>query len=167
MFEISCQQHFQRVNINNGSCMISHGISLQTSHKVLGHYVIRNVTKFQNCRSDSRFFIGKKRPWNHFDKYNNMHFFLYFWCSHYLFLPSDMLHPPIANTHARHPLLTPMPLWLKQRKLQIQAYVELNEILLNINWFQQGYSVSWMALWSLPRVANHQIKHKANSKTGL
>ena len=37
----------------------------QTSHEVLGHYVIHNVTKFQNYRSDNIFIVEK-----HFDKNN-------------------------------------------------------------------------------------------------
>ena len=40
--------------------MISLGVSHQTSHEVLGHYVIHNVPKFQSGRSDNKFFIGEK-----------------------------------------------------------------------------------------------------------
>ena len=39
--------------------IIAHGLSHQTSHKVLGHYVVCNVTKFQNCRPNNQFFLTK------------------------------------------------------------------------------------------------------------
>ena len=44
-------------------------VSHQTSHKVLGHDVIHNVTKFQNCRPDDSFFLFAKNPsQEHFGK---------------------------------------------------------------------------------------------------
>ena len=50
--------------------MIVLGVSHQMPLVVLGHYVIRNVTMFQNCRSDNKFLIGEKVPRKHFDKNN-------------------------------------------------------------------------------------------------
>ena len=35
--------------------MIALDVLHHTLHKVLGHYIIRNVTKFQNWRSDNKF----------------------------------------------------------------------------------------------------------------
>ena len=49
--------------------MIALGVSL-TSHKVLGHYVIRNPTKFQSCRSNDKFVISEIPSQKHFDKNN-------------------------------------------------------------------------------------------------
>ena len=40
------------------------------SHKTLGHYVLRNVTSFQNCRSDDQFSTGEKPSQKHFDNSN-------------------------------------------------------------------------------------------------
>ena len=50
--------------------MIALGMSHQTSHKVFGHYIIHNVTKFENCTSN-KFFMGRKSSQKHFDKSNN------------------------------------------------------------------------------------------------
>ena len=33
------------------------GVSHQTSHEVLGHYVVRNVTRFQSCRPNNYFVL--------------------------------------------------------------------------------------------------------------
>ena len=43
------------------------GVSHQMSHKVLGHHVVPNVTKFQSCRYDNYFLLAKRK---HFDKKN-------------------------------------------------------------------------------------------------
>ena len=54
--------------------MIALGLLHQMSQEVLGHYVVHNVTKFQNCRSNNflfLFFSGKKPLQKHFDKNNN------------------------------------------------------------------------------------------------
>ena len=40
--------------------MIALGMSHQMLHEVLGHYVVRNVTKFQSCGRENNFFTGKK-----------------------------------------------------------------------------------------------------------
>ena len=44
--------------------MIVLGVSHQTLHKVLGHFIICDVAKFQNCRSDDKIFIDKKHEEN-------------------------------------------------------------------------------------------------------
>ena len=36
-----------------GVGMITHGISHQTSHKILGHYIVHYITKFQSCGRDN------------------------------------------------------------------------------------------------------------------
>ena len=41
---------------------------LNIEHKILGHYIVRNVTEFQNCRSKNNLFIGEKTLQKHFDK---------------------------------------------------------------------------------------------------
>ena len=42
--------------------MITLGMWHQMAHKVLGHYVVHTITKFQNCRSDDNFFsLAKKK----------------------------------------------------------------------------------------------------------
>ena len=50
--------------------MIVLGVSHQMSLKVLGHYIVRNVTKFQSCRSDDKFFIGEMPSRKYFEKNN-------------------------------------------------------------------------------------------------
>ena len=40
--------------------MIVPDASNQASHEVSGHYVVRNVTKFQSCTTNDKFFIGEK-----------------------------------------------------------------------------------------------------------
>ena len=45
-------------------------VSHQASHKLLGHHVIHNVTKFQSCRLDNYIFIGKKHCENSRDTNN-------------------------------------------------------------------------------------------------
>ena len=40
--------------------MIALGVSHQMLHELVGHYIIRNITMFQNCRSDDKFVIGEK-----------------------------------------------------------------------------------------------------------
>ena len=52
------------------------GVSHQTSHEALGHRVVSNTTKFQNCRTDDKFFIGEKP--------------LRFWREQYVFNLSDV-----------------------------------------------------------------------------
>ena len=47
--------------------MIALGVSYQTLHKVLGHYIVFNITKFQNCRRDNKFFTGEKQSQKHFE----------------------------------------------------------------------------------------------------
>ena len=39
-----------------------------TSHEILGHFIVRNITKFQNCKSGNIFFIDEKPSPKHFDK---------------------------------------------------------------------------------------------------
>ena len=39
--------------------MIALSVSVLTSYKILGHHVIRNVRKFQNCVSDHKFLFAK------------------------------------------------------------------------------------------------------------
>ena len=48
--------------------MIMLRVSRQSSREVLGHYIIHNVTKFQNCRSDNKYFTGEKPSQKHFDR---------------------------------------------------------------------------------------------------
>ena len=50
--------------------MIALGVSHQTSNKVLDHYVTCNITKFQSCRIDTKFFIGEKPMRKHFGNNN-------------------------------------------------------------------------------------------------
>ena len=53
-----------------GVAKIGWDVSHQTWHKVLGHHVARNITKFQSCRHDNLVFIGKNPPQKHFEKNN-------------------------------------------------------------------------------------------------
>ena len=40
--------------------MITHGLSHQMSHEILGHYVVRNVTKLQSCSVIINVLLAKK-----------------------------------------------------------------------------------------------------------
>ena len=48
--------------------MIALGALYQTSHKVLGHSVFCNITKFQSYRRDNFFFNSEKPSRKHLDK---------------------------------------------------------------------------------------------------
>ena len=52
--------------------MIMRGTSHEMSNKIFGHHVVHNVTKFQSCRHDNRFFIGQKPFQKHFDENNTL-----------------------------------------------------------------------------------------------
>ena len=39
---------------------------IQMAHEALCHHVIQNITKFQSCRCDNKFFIGQKPVQKHF-----------------------------------------------------------------------------------------------------
>ena len=43
-------------------------VAYQTSHEVLGYYVVCNVTKFQSCRPNNQLFIDEKPLQKHFAK---------------------------------------------------------------------------------------------------
>ena len=54
------------------AAIIEHGVPHQMSHKVLGHYVIHNVTKFQHCRPHKYLFIAEKSSQKYFQKNNSL-----------------------------------------------------------------------------------------------